>query len=184
MYPEDLKYSSEHEWVRDPGESEGAVRVGISHFAQDALGDIVYVSLPEVGTEVTAGETVGELESTKSVSDIYAPVSGTVVEVNTELADAPQRLNEDPYGEGWICIIELAGDDRAAAEAEEPADERTDAPPAEPKVDSDWSPPPRLGATAMNRPWTSARTRNGAYSRTHEARTTSPDRCLDPRVNG
>lgn len=105
MYPEDLKYSSEHEWVRDPGESEGAVRVGISHFAQDALGDIVYVSLPEVGTEVTAGETVGELESTKSVSDIYAPVGGKIVARNESLDGTPELVNSDPYGHGWLFEV-------------------------------------------------------------------------------
>ena len=106
MYPDDLKYTREHEWVRDPGETDGSVRVGITDFAQEQLGDIVYVSLPDVGAEVTAGGAVGELESTKSVSDIYAPVSGSIVEANDELADAPQRINEDPYGEGWICVIE------------------------------------------------------------------------------
>ena len=79
VYPEELKYTSEHEWVRVPGEADGSVRIGITHFAQDALGDIVYVSLPEVGESVTAGTTVGELESTKSVSDVYAPVTGEVV---------------------------------------------------------------------------------------------------------
>jgi glycine cleavage system H protein len=82
------------------------VRVGITDFAQDTLGDVVFVDLPEVGTTVAAGGTFGEVESTKSVSDLYAPVGGTVVEVNTELADAPNRINDDPYGEGWICVIE------------------------------------------------------------------------------
>ena len=106
MYPDDLKYTAEHEWIRTPGETDGSVRVGITHFAQDALGDIVYVSLPAIGDAISAGAACGELESTKSVSDVYAPVAGTVVEVNNELADAPQRLNEDPYGEGWICVIE------------------------------------------------------------------------------
>ena len=110
MYPEDLKYSSEHEWVRDPGESEGAVRVGISHFAQDALGDIVYVSLPEVGEQVTGGETCGELESTKSVSDIYAPVSGKVVARNDVLDGTPELVNSDPYGEGWLFEVAGAAD--------------------------------------------------------------------------
>ena len=109
MYPEDLKYSSEHEWVRSPGESEGTVRVGITHYAQDALGDVVYVSLPEVGSEVRAGDTVGELESTKSVSDIYAPVSGRVVARNEALDGAPELVNSDPYGEGWL--FEVAGFD-------------------------------------------------------------------------
>ena len=109
MYPDDLKYSSEHEWVRSPGESDGSVRVGITHYAQDALGDIVYVSLPEVGTEVSAGDTVGELESTKSVSDVYAPVSGKVVARNEALDAAPELVNSDPYGEGWL--FEVAGAD-------------------------------------------------------------------------
>jgi glycine cleavage system H protein len=101
--PDDLRYSSDHEWVRADGER---LRVGITDYAQDALGDVVFVDLPEVGATVELGATMGEVESTKSVSDIYAPVSGTVAEVNTDLADAPQRLNEDPYGEGWICLIE------------------------------------------------------------------------------
>jgi glycine cleavage system H protein len=101
--PEDLRYSTDHEWAR---REEGRVRVGITDFAQDTLGDVVFVELPEVGSTVTAGGTFGEVESTKSVSDLYAPVGGTVVEVNAELADAPNRINDDPYGEGWICVIE------------------------------------------------------------------------------
>lgn len=101
--PEDLRYSTDHEWARS---EEGRVRVGITDFAQDTLGDVVFVDLPEVGTTVTAGATFGEVESTKSVSDLYAPVSGTIVEVNAELADAPNRINDDPYGEGWIIVIE------------------------------------------------------------------------------
>lgn len=105
MYPEDLKYTSEHEWVRSPGESENAVRVGITHFAQDALGDIVYVSLPEVGSEIEAGSTVGELESTKSVSDLYAPVTGKVVARNEALDGTPEVVNSDPYGEGWLFEV-------------------------------------------------------------------------------
>ena len=105
MYPEDLKYSSEHEWVRDPGETEGSVRIGITHYAQDALGDIVYVSLPEVGADVTAGDTVGELESTKSVSDIYVPVGGKVVARNEALDGTPELVNSDPYGEGWLFEV-------------------------------------------------------------------------------
>ncbi len=103
--PDDLSYSSDHEWVRVDG---GRSRVGITDYAQDALGDVVFVELPEVGASVTAGEAIAEVESTKSVSDIYAPVTGTVVEVNAELADAPERLNEDPYGEGWLFVIETA----------------------------------------------------------------------------
>ena len=102
--PEDLRYSTDHEWVRLEGST---VRVGITDYAQDALGDVVYIELPEIGTAVTAGESFSEIESTKSVSEIYAPLDGAVVEVNAELADAPQKVNEDPYGEGWICVIEV-----------------------------------------------------------------------------
>ena len=101
--PDDLRYTSDHEWVRLEGDR---VRIGITDYAQDALGDVVFVQLPEPGAKVESGGSFSEVESTKSVSDIYAPVAGTVVEVNAELADAPQRLNEDPYGEGWICLIE------------------------------------------------------------------------------
>ena len=101
--PDDLRYSSDHEWVRV---EEGRVRVGITDYAQDALGDVVFVQLPEVGAVVSAGQSISEVESTKSVSDIYAPVAGTVVEVNAELGDAPQRLNDDPYGAGWIFVVE------------------------------------------------------------------------------
>ncbi len=108
MYPEDLKYTSEHEWVRSPGETQNAVRVGITHFAQDALGDIVYVSLPEVGAEVESGSPVGELESTKSVSDIYAPVNGKVVARNEALDGTPELVNSDPYGDGWLFEVEPA----------------------------------------------------------------------------
>jgi glycine cleavage system H protein len=101
--PDDLRYSSDHEWARL---EDGKVRVGITDFAQDTLGDVVFVQLPDVGAKLEAGGTFGEVESTKSVSDLYAPVAGTVVEVNAELADNPNRLNDDPYGEGWICLIE------------------------------------------------------------------------------
>ena len=101
--PDDLRYTKDHEWVR----MEGArARMGITDYAQDALGDIVFVQLPELGVMLDEGQSLSEVESTKSVSDIYAPVKGTVVEVNEDLVDGPQRLNEDPYGEGWICIIE------------------------------------------------------------------------------
>ena len=100
--PDDLAYSSDHEWVRRDGERS---RVGITDYAQDALGDVVYVQLPEVGATVSAGEAIAEVESTKSVSDIYAPVSGTVVEVNADLVDTPERLNDDPYGSGWLVVI-------------------------------------------------------------------------------
>ncbi len=102
--PDDLRYSSEHEWVRL---EDGKARVGITDYAQDALGDVVFVDLPEVGTSVAAGQSVSEVESTKSVSDIYAPVGGTVLEVNTDLADSPERLNEDPYGDGWIFVLSV-----------------------------------------------------------------------------
>jgi glycine cleavage system H protein len=107
VYPDDLKYTTEHEWVRSPGETEGSVRVGITHYAQDALGDIVYVDLPPVGTTVTGGQTFGEVESTKSVSDIYSPVTGTIVGRNDELDKSPELINTDPYGQGWLVVIEL-----------------------------------------------------------------------------
>jgi glycine cleavage system H protein len=110
--PDDLRYSTDHEWARV---EDGRVRIGITDYAQDTLGDVVFVQVPEVGAKVEAGATFGEVESTKSVSDVYAPIAGTVVEVNTDLADAPNRLNEDPYGEGWICLIEP--DDPAAVDA-------------------------------------------------------------------
>ena len=105
MYPDDLLYTSEHEWLRRPGEAEGSVRVGITHYAQDALGDIVYVSLPDVGASIDAGSTCGELESTKSVSDIYAPVSGEVVARNDSLDAIPELVNNDPYGGGWLFEV-------------------------------------------------------------------------------
>ena len=108
MYPADLKYTSEHEWIRSAGESAGAVRVGITEFAQDALGDIVYVSLPEVGDEVEGGSPVGELESTKSVSDVYAPITGKVVARNEALEASPELVNSEPYGEGWLFELEPA----------------------------------------------------------------------------
>jgi glycine cleavage system H protein len=103
--PDDLRYTAEHEWVR-PG--AGALRVGITDYAQDALGDIVFVSLPTVGTAVTAGQPLGEVESTKSVSDVYAPVAGTVSARNESLDSQPELINSDPYGEGWIVEIEVA----------------------------------------------------------------------------
>ncbi len=106
--PEDLRYSSDHEWARV---EDDLVRIGITDYAQDALGDVVFVQVPEVGAAVTAGERFSEVESTKSVSDIYAPISGTIVEINADLADEPQRINDDPYGDGWICVIRPA--DRA-----------------------------------------------------------------------
>lgn len=100
--PENLRYSTDHEWALAEGNS---VRVGITDYAQDALGDVVYVELPEVGDRLTQNEVFGEVESTKSVSELYAPVSGTVETVNEDLFGAPQRLNEDPYGTGWICTV-------------------------------------------------------------------------------
>ena len=103
MYPEDLSYTAEHEWVS--GDGAGPVRVGITHFAQDALGDIVYVSLPEIGDSVEAGNPCGELESTKSVSDVYAPVSGEVVARNEALDATPELVNNDPYGGGWLFEV-------------------------------------------------------------------------------
>ena len=105
MFPDDLKYTAEHEWVRTPGEAAGSVRIGITDYAQDALGDIVYVQLPEVGATVSAGDAVGELESTKSVSDVYAPVAGEVVARNEALDATPELVNSDPYGEGWLFEI-------------------------------------------------------------------------------
>lgn len=105
MYPEDLKYTAEHEWVRTPGNAEGSLRVGITHFAQDQLGDIVYVSLPEAGETVESGSACGELESTKSVSDVYAPLTGEIVARNDALDATPELVNNDPYGEGWLFEI-------------------------------------------------------------------------------
>jgi glycine cleavage system H protein len=104
-YPTNLKYAENHEWTRTEG---SMVTMGISDFAQDALGDIVFVEVPEVGRQVTAGESIAEVESTKSVSDVYAPVSGTVVEVNTALEDTPELVNSDPFGEGWFAVIEAS----------------------------------------------------------------------------
>ncbi|MGH9206938.1 MAG: glycine cleavage system protein GcvH [Acidimicrobiales bacterium] len=109
--PEDLRYSADHEWARRVDER---IRVGITDFAQDALGDVVFVDLPIQGKVVEAGGMLGEVESTKSVSEIYAPVAGEVVAVNSALADAPERLNADPYGDGWIC--EIAPSDPASVD--------------------------------------------------------------------
>jgi len=104
-YPQDLRYTPEHEWVR--AGSDGVVRVGITAFAQDALGDVVYVSLPSVGDSLSAGDSCGEVESTKSVSDLYAPLSGEVVAVNEALESAPELVNSDPYGQGWMYDVKL-----------------------------------------------------------------------------
>jgi glycine cleavage system H protein len=110
--PDDRRYTRDHEWALL---EDGRVRVGITDYAQDALGDVVYVQIPELDTAVEVGATFSEVESTKSVSDIYAPISGRIVDVNAELADAPNRLNDDPYGDGWICVIEP--DDPSAVDA-------------------------------------------------------------------
>ncbi len=106
--PEDLRYSSDHEWARVEGDS---IRIGITDYAQDHLGDVVFLQLPEVGSSVDAGATFGEVESTKSVSDLYSPISGEIVEVNSELESDPQLVNRDPYGDGWICLIRAAASD-------------------------------------------------------------------------
>ncbi|MER7008549.1 glycine cleavage system protein GcvH [Dactylosporangium sp. NPDC000555] len=113
MVPEDLRYTAEHEWLAPAG--EGTFKVGITHFAQDSLGDIVFVQLPEVGSAHQAGDAIGEVESTKSVSEIYAPVSGEVVAVNAALEGSPELVNSDPYGEGWL--VELKVSDTAAVDA-------------------------------------------------------------------
>lgn len=104
-YPENLKYTKDHEWVRV---EEGKAYVGITFHAQDQLGDVVFLELPEVGTEIGAGEMFATVESVKAVSDVYAPVSGTIVEVNDSLNDSPEAVNSDPYNEGWMCVIELS----------------------------------------------------------------------------
>jgi glycine cleavage system H protein len=114
VFPDDLSYTREHEWVRTPGDAESSVRVGITDFAQEALGDVVYVSLPAVGDQVEAGSAIGELESTKSVSDVYAPLAGTVAAVNDALDATPELVNSDPYGGGWL--FELVPTDPAAVE--------------------------------------------------------------------
>ena len=105
--PDDRRYSSDHEWIRREGDS-AVVTVGITDYAQDSLGDVVFVEVPELGGRVSASDSVTEVESTKSVSDIYAPVSGTVSSANSSLDDQPELLNSDPYGEGWICRIDMS----------------------------------------------------------------------------
>jgi glycine cleavage system H protein len=120
-FPEELRYTREHEWALDEG--GGRVRIGITDYAQDALGDVVYVDVPETGTEVKGGEPFGEVESTKSVSDVYSPVSGTVVERNRLLEDRPDLVNEDPYGEGWMIVVEMA-DPGELGDLLDPADYR------------------------------------------------------------
>lgn len=106
VIPEDLRYTKEHEWVARTGDD--TVRVGVTHFAQDQLGDVVFVQLPPVGETTAQGDSLGEVESTKSVSDLYAPVSGEVVAVNEALADSPDLVNTDPYGDGWIVELRLS----------------------------------------------------------------------------
>lgn len=107
LIPPELRYSTDHEWVATEGD---LVRVGITDYAQDALGDIVFVQLPEVGASFDAGASIGEVESTKSVSEVYAPVRGVVVEVNGLLEARPELLNTDPYGDGWLCVVRPEGD--------------------------------------------------------------------------
>lgn len=102
MYPDDVRYTKEHEWARREGD---LVRVGVTHFAQSSLGDIVFVDIPASGTALTAGAVFGEIDSTKSTSDLYSPVSGEISERNTELEDAPELVNQDPYGKGWIVVV-------------------------------------------------------------------------------
>ena len=110
--PEHLRYSSDHEWVSVDGTR---ARIGITDYAQDALGDVVYVQVPALGSAVSAGESFGEVESTKSVSDVYAPISGTVVAINDTLGENPETLNSDPYGDGWLCEIEFSDEGQLAA---------------------------------------------------------------------
>ncbi len=112
MYPKDLKYDREHEWVKVDGD---VAVIGISHFAQDQLGEVVYVDLPSAGDAINAGETFGEVESVKSVSELFSPVSGEIVEVNEALGDTPETVNEDPYGDGWMIKVKLANADEVDA---------------------------------------------------------------------
>lgn len=104
IIPDDLRYSADHEWVRLEGD---LARIGITDFAQDNLGDVVYLQLPDVGRSLSAGDSFGEVESTKSVSDVFAPVSGEIVETNDRLESEPALANSDPYGDGWICVIRM-----------------------------------------------------------------------------
>ena len=122
--PNDRRYTDQHEWALVQGSEGGStvVRVGITDHAQDALGDIVYVQLPEIGDAVTPGNAIGEVESTKSVSDVYSPVSGVVTAVNAVLADVPEMINGDPYGEGWLVEIGVEGDGDPTAELLDAAD--------------------------------------------------------------
>jgi glycine cleavage system H protein len=111
MVPDDLQYTAEHEWVRDPGETDGSLRIGITDYAQEQLGDIVYVQLPDAGSEVSSGDPMGELESTKSVNDLFAPVSGSVVAKNSLVDANPELVNTDPYGDGWLIEIDPSNRD-------------------------------------------------------------------------
>lgn len=104
MIPSNLRYHQEHEWVRAEGQQ---ATIGISHFAQDALGDIVFIDLPKVGAKVTAGQQIGEVESTKTTSTIYTPISGTIAKINADLKDHPEAVNSDPYGKGWMAVIDI-----------------------------------------------------------------------------
>ena len=112
--PEELQYTAEHEWAKRL-DGEAVVRVGITDFAQDALGDVVFVDLPDVGDDVTANEAFGELESTKSVSELYAPVAGKITSINEALVDNPELVNSDPYGDGWLCEIEMSNADELSS---------------------------------------------------------------------
>ena len=114
--PGDRHYTKDHEWAR---EQDGRIVVGITHYAQDQLGDVVFVGLPEPGSEVSAGEPLGEVESTKSVSDVYSPVSGKVLEKNAEVEQSPELINSDPYGQGWLVSIEPSGEPKDLLTAEE-----------------------------------------------------------------
>ncbi len=115
MIPQDLKYTDEHEWLRTPGGAEGSIRVGVTDYAQEQLGDIVYVQLPDVGTTAAVGDAVVELESTKSVSEVYCPVAGEIVAVNEALNDAPELVNSDAFGEGWL--FEIVPSDASATDS-------------------------------------------------------------------
>lgn len=112
MIPSNLRYHKEHEWVRVEG---AQATIGISHFAQDALGDIVFIDLPKVGANITAGQQIGEVESTKTTSTIYTPVSGAITKINADLKDHPEAVNSDPYGRGWMAVVDLS----APAEVEQ-----------------------------------------------------------------
>ena len=111
-FPTDLKYTKSHEWVRI---EDGVATMGITDFAQDSLGDVVYFDMPEVGDSFAAGETLGEVESVKAVSDVYAPLSGELIEVNEQLDDSPELINEDPYGKGWICKMSISDNSELAS---------------------------------------------------------------------